>query len=232
MAKESSPPGYELVESKKEIDHIYGVLKDSKLLVHCSTKETGRHVFETVAFEEPYLVVRPIDNRFVSFQNRDEVIVNFGIDQGLYFLKTDLRLQGKTEFAINLDQKIYKIQRRDNFRLTLPDDFLVEATFEKGFLPSAETKVRLVDLSVGGMGVLIPQKLSMGVEKNRRVDGTVYLPGREPMEVHCIIRHYRDSETHVRVGFEFEALAPEAEQLLGNIMMDLYRLMFSKYRDA
>ncbi len=231
MASENSPPGYEVVDSDKELNHIFEVFKDKKLIIHCSTKTSGRHVFESLAFQTPFLVVRPIDNRILRFENREKVVVNFGIDQGLYFLQTDLKLQGKNEYAINFDQKIYKIQRRDNFRLTLPEDYSVEVEFEKSFIPGSN-RFKLSNLSQGGMGVSIPQSKSMSVERGRRVDATLYLPDRDAFAIHAVIRHYRDEAEFVQVGFEFEALAPELEQLLGNIMMDLYRLMFSRYRDA
>ena len=115
---------------------------------------------------------------------------------------------------IDLNGDIYKLQRRDDFRVRIPSNYKAHLELEGKIFPIA-------DLSAGGCKV----ELS-GQETFKRGDilvATVHLRGLDPMRMTMEVRHVINKKT---LGLKFIKIEEASLHALPGIIMSIYRELF------
>ncbi|MBL7670417.1 MAG: PilZ domain-containing protein [Bdellovibrionaceae bacterium] len=121
---------------------------------------------------------------------------------------------------------LYKLQRRQNFRLKVPKAFHSEFVLESVNGKKTQNKVKIWDLSSRGCCLLV-EPTSM-FKANDGISGTMTLSKRSPVFVQGIVKHIRTEKVEDKVlrlaGVEFVPLGPALESQLFTVMMELSRL--------
>nr|WP_226374836.1 flagellar brake protein [Pantoea stewartii] len=223
---------------------VLGVMKDllqaqTPLLVNFSR---GQFISRMLAADENRIVFdlgsNNLDNDY-ALQCND--ITVFAETQGA---KVEFALPGleKTEFdglpafQATLPEVLWQIQRREFFRISAPMDpqFWCHCTWPDG----SAARLRLQDLSLGGIGVLVDDAMPDGLKsgddfKNLQVELGEY----GQFNVNATLMHIGErsmitskNETKVtpRLSFRFTALEPHQERQLQQVIFSLERLARDK----
>lgn len=205
-AKEREEVYRDLVKSKRPIQiQIQGErIKQGKIL----SREKGQLYFNL-----------PFIHRFEATQM---AIVTFSLPPDVFFLKTKVVSHlGKYYFEETKD--IYRLQRRDTFRLSVPDIIEAEVKFEDASV------FRLHDISQGGFGIELPAKKASSFTAGEKLKVEIVLMGEKFEGVVCESKHGRVQKTNpqkVIVGFQFLKLGARREQMLFRLITDIARTHF------
>ncbi|MGB9097654.1 flagellar brake protein [Erwinia sp.] len=150
---------------------------------------------------------------------------------------TDDKFDGLPAFGADLPDILWMIQRREFFRINAPLDpiFYCYLTWPDG---SGEGRLRLQDLSLGGVGVLadspIPEGLHGGEQfKKLRVELGEY--GRFEVDAYLInvgkrsiVGNKNETVITPRLSFRFSSLTAGEERSLQQVIFSLERLARDK----
>tara|TARA_B100001248_G_C27399124_1_gene468447 strand:+ start:4804 stop:5484 length:681 start_codon:yes stop_codon:yes gene_type:complete len=181
---------------------------------------------------------RRIKNDLVVFRQLDDqpesqnVILNFIFDNERYFLKTKLTQKDKNCF-IALSPLLYKLQRRKNFRLQLPQSWAPKFECKLQNIEKVAKNFLVLDLSSGGFSFEF-NAAEFQIEPGAELDGQLKIRNKLDLHVKAKVRHYRDSGTKafpkVRVGAEFIGLSTKEEQTIMAFLMEVHREVFSRLK--
>jgi hypothetical protein len=161
-----------------------------------------------------------------------DVIVSFNLPPEKYFLKSRLVSKSKN-YLLKLTPYLYKLQRRKNFRLTLPK------TWEPKFYCLLQDAAKvdrtfdLYDLSSGGFSFEhTPTEFTAigGAE----IDGKLTVKNRLEINLKAIVKHAREVGTKafpkIRIGLEIKSLSQKDEAQIMAVLMEVHREIFSKLK--
>lgn len=124
-----------------------------------------------------------------------------------------------------LPEKIYNPQRRDRFRLTVPDDFKIPFMTKYG-LEETPLKGELIDLSSDGLGIMLDSRVF--VRKGERIRScTLSPPGGHAITFDIEIRSTRPCERDeqmMRIGARIVDPNRKAQKLLRKTVHKLEKL--------
>jgi hypothetical protein len=177
----------------------------------------------------------------LSQQGSEEIFGSFQVDTVFYFFKTPCMLRERNAMPIEVPRRLYKLQRRAHMRLPFERQnapklrmFDPSRTFPDMRLPLPEesTEYRVLDLSLGGVGIAVKQD-----------EGPFFKPGRVVHDVKvsvkgisintdCIVQNRipsaNDQGTPIlRIGLRFLKLENTTQQLLANYVIDECRRRFT-----
>lgn len=160
-----------------------------------------------------------------------QAVVSFELSNEKFFLATTLSPLQAGYFDLRIiDSPIFRLQRRQSYRVRLPDRYASKVELVR--LNGAPSKVsgKIADLSTGGCRLkIIGERKSLNV--NDVLEGKITLGGREPFEFRGQVRHER-AETAPpahHFGIEFLELPPPVAARLFAITLELHREVFSKW---
>ncbi len=163
--------------------------------------------------------------------NFNQVILQFGVGAEKYLTLCDCTFSEKT-ITLSLDSEIFRIQRREDFRLKLPTSY--DAHFQVLFHNEKElkkpVKIPLIDLSAGGCRLSF-KKNDFEIKKNDRLSGKIQLAGRKEILVDSTVKHIEENPTNDKIlmlGAQFTKLSNASKTLLTGVVMDIYKRLFSR----
>ena len=154
------------------------------------------------------------------------------------FRLSDVRLRdqdGRSCFACPLPADLYRIQRRNAYRVPVPvhDEVTCDVVFSDQLGKPITRRLRVFDLSIGGLTLLMPLDIPELPTDTALSVCTLRLPDTEPMNVQLIVRNSFALPTHNdnirrRVGCEFAELPGSAENRLQRYIFEIERKLRSK----
>lgn len=161
----------------------------------------------------------PFTQRFETYS---QAVVTFSLPPEVYFLKTQVgHHNGK--FYFEEVEEVFRLQRRDSFRLTIPESIPTKVVFENG------KSFRIYDISQGGFSIELPAVETDMFVTGTKVQADIEIRGESFSAVNCESKHARVQplvRTKVLVGFQFHKLGPKMEQALFRIITDIARTHF------
>lgn len=166
-----------------------------------------------IIFQLPYMQ---------RFEGEFEAILTFSLGTDIYFLKTTV--VGKFGvYSFRETKNIFRLQRRDTFRLKIPTSVVTRVKFESaGSFP-------IYDLSQGGFSIELPATKSDSFVTGTKMIVDIQILDETITEVNCESKHARVqplTREKVLVGFEFLKLANSQEELLFRLISDIARTHF------
>jgi hypothetical protein len=161
-----------------------------------------------------------------------EVVASFSFPPEMYFMRTVAAPKGE-HFALEIGKDLYKLQRRDNFRLTIPSNY--RARFELQLIGSEPAKgtYNVIDLSGGGLSfemLFAPDRMSAGSQ----VTGQLKVLDDFSRPVVGTVRHVRPFGSMgsgvFRVGVQFDGLSNSDRDEIIALVMKIHRASFSKFK--
>lgn len=159
-----------------------------------------------------------------------EIIVSFSIQTQKYFLTTKLKDLGGNYFEINFTENLFQLQRRQNYRVFIPDNYRTEVSIT---VAGKKISGSVLDLSSGGLRARILVKRSdCNFSINHLLQGKFKIGDRPAIPFKGQLRHMKDDTTKegfVMLGIEFLDLSKPIQAQLFSMTMELHREMFSKW---
>lgn len=159
----------------------------------------------------------------VKIQNKS-VVGQFKLADTQYFFYSTYRLE-PGYLVINCDVPLYKLQRRQVYRLKVPRTFGASATILKVGDDETHIKTQLIDLGVGGCGLALVQDLKL--KENSTVLFQLNFDKREPQNAEGVIRFSRkdliQGRKHYLIGLQFKNTTASLDSTLFSVMMELSR---------
>lgn len=155
-----------------------------------------------------------------------EVICNFSLAGEKYFFTSQAVVRSRDqEIEISTPNKIYLLQRRQNYRLKIPDSYDASIEIESVNQSSAKKIGKLYDLSVGGCKAGFDiQDLTFKMDDE--ISGKLHIKNRDSIAFKGAIRHLQGNTA----GIEFTPFTPALESRLFSLTMDLHKEFFSSLR--
>lgn len=142
---------------------------------------------------------------------------------------------GRKCFACALPADLYRIQRRNAYRVPVPvhDEVICDVVFSDPTGKPITRKLRVFDLSISGLTLLMPLDIpELPIDTQLSVC-TLRLPDTDPMDVQLIVRNSfalptRNDNIRRRVGCEFVELPGNAENRLQRYIFKIERILRAK----
>lgn len=142
-----------------------------------------------------------------------------------YFAQAFVQDTG-TQFFLVIEGPLYKVQRRQSFRLRLPAEYPMKVDlFEMNGHRMSE-KVKLLDLSEGGCSLSVP--VSLASSMGAYIGLTIKIGARPAFVQFGHVRYLKADKTQVRFGVKFDQ-NKELNSDLFSLTRDLYVELFSKW---
>lgn len=221
------------VSTRKERERAFLLLVESKTSIDCQTYDKKIYSLKADHIKDSDLIVF-CDS--LSIQIETPVILTFNIGQEKYFSKTSLKKHDfESHFKINLDTDLFKLQRRNSFRVALPQGYNAKATItaidSKKF---TNKKFPLFDISGGGFSLEILPNKEFDIAQNQTVEGILEIGGKFNKPFRATVRYAGKVGSQGsglrKIGLEFTDMKPKDQEEIIKIVMDLHRDMFSKFK--
>jgi hypothetical protein len=160
------------------------------------------------------------------------VTVLFTVNEERYLAKTRFDSIEGSQAVLSVDCAIFKLQRRDNFRVTVQQ--MQGARFEVESINSnpARANLTLIDLSAGGLGAEIGLRTPIQLKTGDIVSGRVLVPGFLNEMLLCEVRYLKplgSAGSGIRhVGVQFKEMTPAIQSELNVRVLEIHREYFSK----
>lgn len=167
-----------------------------------------------------------------GLSEKSEVTVLIELETTKYFSKGVVKAIKENDHIIKLS-KIHKLQRRDTFRVQVPEKGF-EANFEISSIGGAPQKftTRLLDLSVGGAGVEANRDLQSLAKPESEIIGHLNVAEQPPLPVVLQVKYARplpgkgpkDERWHV--GGQFVRINPATSDKIAFFVNEIHRQVF------
>ncbi len=156
---------------------------------------------------------------------KKEITIQFNCRGEKYFAQAFTQDSG-TQFFLVIEGPIYKVQRRQSFRLKLPGDYPMKANiFEMNGHRMNET-IRVLDLSEGGCSLSVP--LALAGSMGAFIGLNIKIGARPAFVQYGHVRYLKAEKPYVRFGVKFDQ-NKDLNSDLFNLTRDLYVELFSKW---
>lgn len=200
-----------------------------KGFIYCKTGKDVMIRLRVRRFEKTQLLVCEKMESFAS-PGDERLTMSFSIDNEKYFFQAKLAATEDENFwEINGNTDLYKLQRRDSFRIRIPG--AIKAT---AILKNTDTKLvfatgNVVDLSGGGCKIHLPGIFP--VIPGQIIQCEMTIGRRHPLNVVGEIRHIKkvsDPKPTQTLGVMFRDTTALIESKIFTITMELHREFLGK----
>lgn len=226
---------FEKVRSLVERRKLFQAVVEQKSEIVCKGKSDQLFLFEPIGSDEVIhlnlgtsaVVYGHIRNLSPLPHIPIEVIGHFSLDLDRYFFRGSLIPAGsqfKDLYEIDGTCDVFKLQRRQTFRVPLPATTPIYLSLLKHNGKSIEADFKVADISAGGARVFRPRgdyPLTAGDE----VSGVLHAPGGKTIEFKAEVRHLMDQafqgEVVPHFGIEFVQRTEGFKNRMTALTMDL-----------
>jgi c-di-GMP-binding flagellar brake protein YcgR len=162
--------------------------------------------------------------KFHDFEFSNEpVICSFGYKDELYFFNSSLN-NSRVEYLIDIPTEIFQLQRRDDFRVTVPIGLSHDCTinYVRGLSKNVKAEVR--DLSMGGCQLSVAA-YQLEIAQDDEFDIILKIDKFEFGRLNMIVKHIKVIKEHdtLLIGASFVELDGEASNDMRALLMYLDR---------
>jgi hypothetical protein len=161
-------------------------------------------------------------------------VLNFSIGDEKYFMRLDVQTRLGSAITIDVHQDLYKLQRRESFRLTFPPGYKCHFDIRIKSGQNFKHSFTLADISGGGLAFELSPNPQIQFQKDEPLRGVLTIGQDFVEEVDVIVRHVRMVGSRgsglCRVGTEFQGIKKSTQEQIIKLVMDLHRELFSRLK--
>lgn len=219
---------FEKITDSDEKQNFFDALIYHKGEVQAIYSDGRKSILVPLELKANHLYVRTKDSN-EKLTEEANLIINFQALKTQLFAKTRAYNIPGNHFVIETNVELFRLQRRENFRINLGPDVNINVHLHKMKTQSVKHKCKMKDLSLGGCLIELPAEEPLSV--NAEVSGTTSSPQKIHFEFDGVVRHVHiNSDTNTQlVGISFSRLLGGGLNELNKMVMDLYRKLFSKF---
>lgn len=210
--------------SEQQKIKLFERLAKSKGFLFC--KMANDSMFKVKAYKlakEKHLVCEKIED-FEEPSVFEKIVMNFTDDSDRYFFYSTLTSVAARLWEIDITTSVYKLQRRESYRIKIPPALKTTALLKNSTDGSPFASGTLLDLSSTGCKILLPG--IMPVIPGQIVTFDITIAKRPAFSVNGEIRHTQkmiEPTPQQTVGVKFKDVTTLLESKLFSITMELHR---------
>lgn len=153
--------------------------------------------------------------------------MTFVLNLSKYLLRTHLKVTDLGRYFVELNGSFFLVQRRKNFRVSVPIHLVSRASFTVLQRPEKDYLTKLVNISLGGC-LLMLESSGQTFRPDEMIELTLTLEGGKIIPLKAFMRRIMSTQKEGRVtlhlGIEFDRLNSFEESRVNEIVMKSYRL--------
>lgn len=221
------------VSTRRERERAFLLLTESKSNIDCQLPNKKSFNLLPDHIKDSNLIVY---NEKLEIESETPVILTFNIGAEKYFAKTTMRIHDfQSHFIVNLDIDLFKLQRRNSFRVSIPQGYNAKTTItqvdDKKF---TNKKFPLYDISGGGFSFEIRPDKDFDIGRGQTIQGILDIGGKFNKPFKATVRYSgkvgSEGSGLRKIGLEFIDLYPKEKEEIVKVVMDIHRDMFSKFK--
>lgn len=167
--------------------------------------EEGIYIFVAKDYAEDKILWLDYTEQSKNAVVKEEALLNFSLDDDRYFMASAFILE-KNRIGIRCDQDLFILQRRNNFRVELPESYSSMFNILSINEKAAFIEMKVEDFSAGGMR-MFETRDPITVKEGDVIKGTLKMGARTPMQMEAEVKHISSKEikgaAKVVLGVEF-----------------------------
>jgi len=221
----SSENLYEQITDVIELQTIFQKLIESKRTLLMREEADGKSVFlmkatKMVNRDTLQILVHLFKGKIELAGSSNKILFHFLIEDKKIIGSGHVQnLNGI--LLLTLDRPVFTVQRREHFRLRLPEDYAAYCVMRE---QNKTLKFKISDISAGGILIESPEVPGDYVIK-QQVQAQLFFPGKDLIKMSLSLRRVA-SESSKKLGFKFNFSDKESQRDMIGLVMGLYRRFF------
>ena len=216
--------------SEQQRKTMFDKLAKARGLIYCKTGKDVMIKLKVYRFEKNQMLVCERVENFQAPSQDEKLVMSFSLENEKYFFQARLQSTEDEKFwEISGDTDLFKLQRRDSFRIRIPNSIKTSAILKNTDTKQAFANGTIGDLSSGGCKVHLPGIFP--VVPGQIVQFEMVIGRRPPFTVLGEIRHIKkisEPKPEQVLGVMFKDMTALLESKLFTITMELHRELIGK----
>jgi c-di-GMP-binding flagellar brake protein YcgR len=230
---------FQPLKDAKEIETLLRDITNGRALVQCRRSDAppqDQSSTQGSALSYHQLTLSLNGAKGPQLAKKQEVVASFENGGSLYFFAAKVIRHEFESLDLQIE-KVFKLQRRNWFRVMIPEDF---GRYELQVLSIASGKfdgrLRVTDLSAGGISLVAPPAFDLVLKTGDIIKGLLIIEGHAILEVEMKLRNQRKGKSTSPMaglwGCEFVDKSEAFVQRMSAVVNDLHRQLFTKFRQG
>lgn len=152
----------------------------------------------------------------------------------MIFLKADFIEFNDDGFKFKLPSEIFKVQRRQHFRLPIPDGYVIYLNYQDPAFSEQNCQKKLIDLSEGGLSFQIDSSEEIYYRKGMIIENAQFRVRDQEILCDIEIRYIRaidelKKSSPVKIGVMYKKIEKTSEKVISSYVFEESRKYFSKF---
>jgi len=168
-----------------------------------------------------------------AFTKAKACLITFSISDEKFFFKAMIYPKPGGLYTFDVSYELFKLQRRDNFRVRLVTGDLKSLVLVKKIAGAiVSKKFPIGDISATGCSFDVGSDVAAKFVREIPVEIEVYLPRNMLLQLAATVKSSRRSPTGQgrRVGVQFKNVNGADRERLVKLVMDMHRTLFAKFK--
>lgn len=219
------------ITSKEEKDRIFREVVANKAELKLKSLDSDGDIFvvePTVIEDDSYDLTCKVVGKPNVGPKDEEVIVKFSLGETLYMGQAKFK-QMYGVLYLDTRGKLFRVQRRDSFRVKLPASFQGKVRIDSVDGKVFKKAFALMDLSGGGCRFEAPAT-EAELKSEQAWKGALLMPGKPELAVGGVLKHFAAhpmAKDKVWIGTAFAGNSMATTNRIEGYVMDLYRTYFA-----
>lgn len=171
--------------------------------------------------------IQILKKNFIQLKN-EKVIVSFESVGDQFFFESVIE-SSDTQLVVRIPEKIFKLQRRNDFRVTIPSNIKPVVKLKK----YPDMKVEIRDMSLGGCKISIKTEFKLELDVNMEIEMQMKVLEFEENKLFAIIKFtdFIENAKTLILGLQFVDLNSDQTTLMRTTLLQIDRILRQKSQD-
>lgn len=171
--------------------------------------------------------IQIVKKNFIELKN-EKIIVSFESVGDQFFFESVIE-SSDTQLVVRIPEKIFKLQRRNDFRVTIPSNIKPIVKLKK----YPDMKVEIRDMSLGGCKISIKTEFKLELEINSEIEMQMKIMDFEENKLFAVIKFtdFIENAKTLILGLQFVDLNSDQTTLMRTTLLQIDRILRQKSQD-
>lgn len=171
--------------------------------------------------------IQILKKNFIQLKN-EKVIVSFESVGDQFFFESVIE-SSDTQLVVRIPEKIFKLQRRNDFRVTIPSNIKPVVKLKK----YPDMKVEIRDMSLGGCKISIKTEFKLELDVNMEIEMQMKVLEFEENKLYAVIKFtdFIENAKTLILGLQFVDLNSDQTTLMRTTLLQIDRILRQKSQD-
>lgn len=163
-----------------------------------------------------------------------DCFVNLALPRANVFFRAKYLGQEETGLRFAIPVQLFKVQRRRDVRFTIPEGYVLKATYEDPLFLEIQTTKKVVDLSASGCAIAVGMEEKEVYQNDMILNKFSFSIRGKQIECRAQIKHTRETslpgnKPAIKVGLQFLDLKPSDSQVIAAYVFEESRKFYTRY---